>query len=235
MIFIVTDLTRFQNEDIVCVAGVDIKTKKCVRPLPYIEMEYCKKLNILPGAKIKGKLIKAKELKKPHLEDKNYSELEYEGPCSSVEFEDVLKNTTYDSINEGFEGKIPGSSKVIPHNDPPGRSIISLKLKPGQITIMRDGFNPEKIKLHILDNDEKEYKFLPITDLGFYNLAISKQTQPLLIENLNNFIQNQNRIYLRIGLSRRYCSPDGRNGFWIQVNGIYTFPDFLTEVRTHSK
>jgi hypothetical protein len=35
-------------------------------------------------------------------------------------------------------------------------------------------------------------------------------------------------------ISRLYThEKDGRSGFWIQVNGIYTLPEFMTEVRTY--
>lgn len=33
---IITDLTRFKNEEIVCTAGIDYNAKKCIRPLPYL-------------------------------------------------------------------------------------------------------------------------------------------------------------------------------------------------------
>jgi hypothetical protein len=35
MDLIVTDLTRFAKDDIVCIAGIELKTKQCIRPLPY--------------------------------------------------------------------------------------------------------------------------------------------------------------------------------------------------------
>lgn len=75
---------------------------------------------------------------------------------------------------------------------------------------------------------------MPIADLGFNNLNISKQKDPDYTNGLNEFILNQKKVYLRIGLGRRYRNPhDGRDGFWIQVNGIYTFPEFMTKVRTY--
>jgi len=76
--------------------------------------------------------------------------------------------------------------------------------------------------------------YLSITDLGFHNLAVSKQKDPDYMDELNEFIHSQKKVYLRIGLGRRYKNPtDGRDGFWIQVNGIYTFPEFMTKVRAY--
>lgn len=205
MEFIVTDLTRFRkgNPD-VCIAGIKPKTKQCVRPWPYLKMTVCQKLGILPGAILQGDLSKRASAEKPHVEDMNHPKpLAFKGPCTSEEFEDVLEATTYPSIKEGFDGKVPPKSKVIPDHDPPNRSIITLKLQPLQIKIVRDQFDVEKVKFHLEDNDGSKYLFLPITDLGFYNLAIAKQAEANYADQLNSFIWSQKQVYLRIGLSRQ--------------------------------
>jgi len=234
MDLIVTDLTRFSKDDIVCIAGIDVKSKQCIRPLPYLEKATCKKLKLLPGAILEGEFIKPKGVDKPHTEDMNYKGLAFKGPCTSEEFESVLKATAYPSINEGFDNKVPIGTKVISPADPPSRSIITLNLKPNQIEIVRNAFDPKSLRLNIMDNDGRKYTYLSITDLGFHNLAVVKQKDPNYTDELNEFIRNQKKVYLRIGLGRRYKNPtDGRDGFWIQVNGIYTFPEFLTAVRTY--
>ena len=234
MDIIVTDLTRFSKDDVVCIAGIDVKSKQCIRPLPYIEKATCKKLKILPGAILEGNFTKPKSVDKPHTEDMHYGKLSFKGPCTSDEFESVLKASLYPSINEGFDGKVPAGAKVIPPDTPPSRSIITLKLKPAQIEIVRNAFDPKSLRLNILDNDGRKYAYLSITDLGFHNLAVSKQKNPDYTDELNEFVRSQKKLYLRIGLGRRYKNPsDGRDGYWIQVNGIYTFPEFMTKVRTY--
>jgi Dual OB-containing domain len=233
MRFIVTDLTRFQNPEIICIAGIEPKTTRCVRPMPYLKRDTCKQLKILPGAILDGKLRRPATTEKPHIEDMVYKDLRFHGPCSSEEFRQVLIDTTYNSINDGFNDTLPEESKVIPAENPPDRSIITLNIDPSQLEVVRDGYDSKKIKLHLVDNDGRRYRFLPITDLGFYNLAISKEAEPDYTDNLNSFISSQREVYLRIGLSRIFEHADGRNGFWVQVNGIYTFPEFMTEVRTY--
>jgi hypothetical protein len=231
---IVTDLTRFSKDDVVCVAGIDVKSKQCIRPLPYIKKETCKNLKILPGAILEGNFTKPKRVDKPHTEDMHYEKLSFKGPCTSDEFEGVLKASLYPSINKGFDGNVPACVKVIPPDTPPSRSIITLKLKPTQIEIVRNAFDPKNLRLNILDNDGRKYAYLSITDFGFYSLAVSKQKNPDYTDELNEFVRSQKKLYLRIGLGRRYKNPsDGRDGFWIQVNGIYTFPEFMTKVRTY--
>ena len=54
MEIIITDLTRFSNPEIVCIAGINMATSECIRPLPYISVADCKRLNILPGSKLEG-------------------------------------------------------------------------------------------------------------------------------------------------------------------------------------
>jgi hypothetical protein len=53
------------------------------------------------------------------------------------------------------------------------------------------------------------------------------------IDNINNFIQNQEDLYLRVGLGREYESKDGRKGYWLQINGIYTFPEYHEGIRSY--
>jgi hypothetical protein len=191
MDLIVTDLTRFAKDDIVCIAGIELKTKQCIRPLPYPAKSECKRLKLLPGAILEGKFTKPKRVDEPHTEDMNHEGLSFKGPCTSEEFESVLKTTTYPSINEGFDDKVQIGAKVIPHDDPPSRSIITLKLKPNQIEIVRNAFDPKSLRLNIRDNDGKKYVYLSITDLGFHNLAVSKQKDPDYTDELNEYIHSQ--------------------------------------------
>ncbi len=163
----------------------------------------------------------------------HYEGLSFKGPCTSDEFENVLKATTYSSINDGFDDKVPAGTKVIPYDAPPSRSIITLKLKPSQVEIVRNAFDSKNLRLNIKDNDGRTYVYLSITDLGFHALAVSKQNDPNYTDELNEYIYSQKNVHLKMGLSRRHKTSDGRDGFWIQVNGIYTFPEFMTAVRTY--
>ena len=65
MEIIITDLTRFTNPDIVCTAGINPATNECIRPLPYLPTNKCRRLNILPGAIIKGTFV-ARPFTDPH-------------------------------------------------------------------------------------------------------------------------------------------------------------------------
>lgn len=71
MDIIITDLTRFAKQDIVCIAGINPSTNECVRPLPYLPTNECRRLNILPGAILHGNFT-TPPITAPHTEDRNY-------------------------------------------------------------------------------------------------------------------------------------------------------------------
>lgn len=234
MEIIITDLTRFSNPDIVCIAGINPATNECVRPLyksapSYVLLSKCKELNILPGNIIEGDFTKVASLLNPHSEDRNYTTLTRVGICSSEEFQKLLENDLVDSISRGFGYDFPEKGKVIPKNFAPTKSIITLKVKTKNIEIVKDGFKEGNIRLNILDNDGKRFSFLSITDLGFYNYAMKHFYDVNFPTIVNDFIRKQESIYLRIGLGREY-----QDGFWLQINGIYTFPNYDTEIRSYS-
>lgn len=227
---IITDLTRFsEGNDDACLAGVDVESKsKCIRPMPYLTKAQIIKLAIVPGEVLSGDFLK-KTTHLPHVEDvdrKPGTKLKRFGQCSSDDFEEVLKNTSKTSLLNGFENKIKEGSRVIPAETPPCRSIVTLVLKPKQIEIIKDGYG--KFKLHLNDNDGRRYPYMPIADLGFYLRLESNTRDAGYIDTVNSFIYRQSKLYLRVGLAREW-----RGGFWMQINGIYTFPHFLPAVRSY--
>jgi Dual OB-containing domain len=229
---IITDLTRFaEGKDKVCIAGIDIESQaKCLRPIPYLPKSKIIDLSIVPGEILEG-IFDDKKVNLPHVEDVRYSKLKRAGPCKSKDFENVLQNSTHPTIHDGFDKKIPIGEHYIPLDDPPSKSIITLCLHPTQIKLFLDYWG--KFKLKITDNDGKIYNYMPITDLGFFLHLSSKSKSSNNIDDINKFIWKQKKLFLRIGLSRYYESPGGKNGFWLQVNGIYTFPQYLLAVRTY--
>jgi hypothetical protein len=234
MEIIITDLTRFSKPEKVCIAGINTTTGECIRPLPYILYERCKELNILPGSKLTGAFTQNNNRGNPHIEDNYYEELNYIGQSTSNEFYQVLNNSLFNSISQGFGYSFFEGGKVIPYTNSPQHSIITLKVSSSQIKVVKDSYNEGKIKLNFQDNDGKKYSYLPITDLGFYNYAMKHFNDDNFPDSLNSFIDSQNELYLRIGLSGRYKSPDGKDGYWLQINGIYTFPNYDTEIRSYS-
>jgi hypothetical protein len=232
MDIIITDLTRFVNPDIVCTAGINPETNQCIRPMPYLPTGECQRLNILPGAILRGNFV-ATRSEKPHSEDRRVSgRLSFVGPCKSEKFRKILEATLSNSVEEGFGIALQEGQKHIPMEGAPEISIITLRVEPWELEIVADRYKEGRIKAIFTDGAGMVFRYLPITDLGFYNYAM-REYENNRIDELNQFIYAQNEVFLRLGLSRAHRADDGRNGFWLQVNGIYTFPEYLEDIRSH--
>lgn len=231
--YILTDLTRFKKGNPnVCVAVIDPENGQCLRPMPYLSVDSCAKLNVQPGAKIVGEITLKRSNSKPHVEDASYGKLKFGGPSTADEFREVLEMTLSPSVSEGFGVSFDEKQKHIPEETPAEKSILTIKVQPSQVRILEDQFSSGKIKLSFWDSSGRHFQYLPITDRGFYDFAERHQNDAEL-SKVQRLISGQAEIYLRIGLSRSYEAPDGRKGCWLQVNGIYSFPDYPKEIRQY--
>jgi hypothetical protein len=227
---IITDFTRFANPKIVGTAGIDLTTGQCIRPMPYLNASFCKSLNIVPGAILTGEFTPDQNLSGPHQEDMSYKNLSCMGPCTSSEFKLALHTGLCDTVEHGFQIVLAGNQKHIPLGHAIGRSVITIRIQPNKIDIVEGVFNQKKIKLNFTDNSGRAFKYMPIYDIGFQGYADSLHLSNGL-KTLNDFISSQSEVYLRLGLSRLW--DNGKiNGYWMQVNGVYTFPDYHHEIRS---
>lgn len=189
---------------------------------------------MLPGAILNGH-FRRRESSPPHVEDHSYSGLRFGGSCSAAMFHQILCETSVTSVEEGFSVSVPAGQKYIPVDSPPNLSIITTAVNPRHLKIVRDEYNDRKLKVHFTDSSGKEFRYMSITDLGYYEYAIQTVGDIRALRELNDFIGAQDELFLRIGLGREYTSPDGRRGFWMQANGIYTFPHFVEEIRSYRR
>lgn len=238
MRIVVSDLTRFTNNDLLCLAGLT-DDGRCIRPLfatkpGYLSYETCRANNILPGTILEGEFEPFDVINPPHSEDHHINgQLRNCGNVSSDQFRTLLAASSCHSVNGAFGIQLANGIKVIPPGMEPVKSIVTLRLRPENFRICADKHNDEKIKAHLRDDDGNELSFLPVTDLGFFDRVGRKQTRTATAVEATRFIQSQAELYIRLGLSRIYQSPDGRNGYWMQVNGIYTFPGYDNSIRTY--
>ena len=226
---IVTDLTRFKKDDEVCIAGIDLNTGNCIRPMPYLSPKYCRELNILPGAMLNGefKFHPAIQLIGPHQEDMWHEHMRYVGPSSTEDFKRALDMSLCNSIEEGFKIRLIGKQRLVPLNHELNRSIITIKVFPQSVFVIENPKEVGKLRLNFTDMSGRPYVEFPITDLGFHTYAHKKYKDNSL-DQLNAFIHSQSEAYLRIGLARSF-----NDAYWMQVNGVYTFPAFLEELRCY--
>lgn len=233
--YIVTDLTRFSNLTEVCIAVINRETGECFRPLPYFKTEDVTKFNIHPGAILSGEMNINASVNNPHIEDASYNKLKYLGACTGDEFKEILDRTLSESVSSGFGITLAESQKHIPIGENANCSIVTIKIPPNLLSIHRGAYKPTnkptRIKASFRDNNFHYFSYLPITDRGFYDYAQKYNIEDNL-KKIRESINSQEELYLRIGVSRKHQIKD-KNGYWLQVNGIYTFPDFLNEIRTY--
>ena len=230
---IITDLTRFSNRDILCTAGIETQTGQCIRPMPYLQTSRCKELNLLPGAILTGKFTPSAEIAAPHIEDMNYQNLTYHGQCEAHEFRQVLAGSAYNSLSEGFDTDFEDRQKHIPAESAPPRSLITIRVEPFRLQVVQDQYDPKKVKAHITDRSGQQFSFLSITDLGLHIYAENHYKEAGNYTAVNNLLHAQQEVFVRVGLSRYHIAPNGKAGYWLQVNGIYSFPNYFETARRY--
>lgn len=231
MKIIITALTRFKKHATVCTAGVT-DDGTVIRPMPYLSSDECRELDIHPGGILEGDFT-SKNASAPHIEDATFNKLTFNGACSKAEFKAALDATLYPNMSDGFGLEIQLGQKCIPIESQPVRSLITIKVNPRSFSVVQNNYDPSKLKAHFSDGAGTELSFVGVTDRGFYDYAQAHPDDSRKIAEIGHFIHCQDELYLRLGLSRPFEAPDGRNGYWIQLNGIYTFPSYLKYLRCY--
>jgi len=100
---VMTDLTQMPNPNGVCIVGID-EHNRCIRPsMPNgVERRHLyigSRLAIRPRARI-GFKFHPVDIKPPHIEDLGFdpNSIVYEGLCTEVEWEQVLRNSSFVTV-----------------------------------------------------------------------------------------------------------------------------------------
>lgn len=227
---VITDVTHFKNEQLICVAGIDINTGECLRPTSpnYFSAQDLKAYQIKPGSVLSGNFQFLNPSFLPHIEDVSYKNLKFERLCSKNEFREALKSSLSKNIEDGFGIDLGNERKCISSSLNPSKSLITISVNPKSVFVFQDdGFGKKRIKIHFTDENGKEFKYIPVNDLGYY-------AKDYNYEKVNSIVEKQDNVFLRVGIGRQYKSQDGRDGYWIQVNGIYSFPNYFEAARIYN-
>lgn len=227
MRLVITDLTEFHNPDCYCVAGIN-PDGACFRPTKkYFSREECTTFPIFPGTILEGDFTLRSDNEAPHVEDCRRSGVRHAGICTAEEFLDVLREDASHSVAAGFEVEGPECPKCIPKTDPPGRSIITVRVRPKAcwFNIGRDG----KFRFSFYDGADARYSYLPIADLKMRQYQ-ARHDGVVSVDAMSRFLHHQKEVFLRVGLGRCH-RIDSREGYWLQVNGVYSFPAWFPETR----
>jgi hypothetical protein len=226
---VITDVTQMPQPERVCVVGVDAEGRS-IRPIcdGGFQKRYLTQNNeliIRPSAKVEFDLNNM-EIHPPHIEDMafNPSSIVKRGLCNDKEWEKVLQQTSFKIVEEIYEGYLRNKEWVLAGSKT--RSIGTLS----GVTIVDIKLTERSVKPRITFRDIGNHEYSrPVSDLTLWNYCYFKvikkannrlDTEKELIKSL----QNVNRIYLRLGLARPW---EQDNNCWLQVTGVYTFPDYL--------
>lgn len=236
---LITDLTAMSG-DSVCIAGID-RNWNTIRPVfewsvPTRSHLYRgRRAFIFPRAVVAMQLTPHANPEAPHVEDHIWTQ-----PESARHVKLLDQNRWQRTLNELTKPKrtprpLFGATLQPLGQDQnrvvlPGKATYSLATVRCRRNIVlrlreRDS-GGYRFALSFFDDKGEVYQNIPVTDLGLRAWATAQLrlggTKQSVSDLLGRQLNAAEQIYLRLGLGREY---DGR--LWLQVNGIYSFPDWL--------
>lgn len=234
---VITDVTQMPGPGgkQVCVVGIT-QTGECIRPV--CEGGFQKKylyigntLVIRPRARI-GFDFTEVNVEPPHIEDREFapSSIVNYGMCNDVDWENVLRSSSYIKVTDIYNGFLQDGNWVKPGSKTKSiatlsqATLISVQL-PEWEGNLRYRLSFRDISRNIFD--------CPISDLAFRELCYKEvkrdgHLRSSVSGELTNTLKSVDRMYLRLGLARPFRKSEvDEPRCYLQVTGIYTFPDYL--------
>ena len=223
------------NRDEVCVVGVD-QRNQCTRPVLTngvlkSHLYIGDKLAIRPRAKIKFDFYRVL-IEPPHIEDLGFepNSIVYDGLCTDAEWEKVLGDSSFSTVSDIYDGLLREHRWVEPGTNT--RSIGTLSQAHVTAVKLPEWSGRLRYRLSFIDNTGFAYD-IPVSDLAFRELSYAEvkkhgRSRAAVSEQITGLLTSADRLYLRLGLARPWINPNtGKLGCWMQVTGIYSFPDYL--------
>lgn len=232
---VITDLTQMKDGNYVCIVGIN-ESGQCVRPVAEArekgvpkDLLYCKsQLIIRPGARVEFDFHPVK-VELPHVEDHGFDpkHIVSKGFCISTEWEDILGNSSYATVDKIYDGLLEEHKWVIPGANTKSTGTLA------RPTIVGIGLSESSVKPRLAFRDDTGHLFdCPASDLALWNLCHSSvkrqgRTRGELSSELVSLLQTADRVYLRLGLARPWRqSVSSEPRCYLQVTGVYTFPAY---------
>lgn len=230
---IITDVTRMQVPR-VCIAGIteEGQTIRPIFPHGNIEEDWLYENGqaiIRPFATINFNIIEHRP-KPPHCEDwVIHPEYRiFSGILIEEEKRIFLEKYADPSVNKIFGAEIQVRPGHFIRENEGCRSLGTIQTQIVTHLIMRDREGKLEYRIEFIDENGDLYE-LPITDLSFRYFVESELRKQVSHNRISsNLIQqfHHSEVFLRIGLTRPTWKEHPHCCF-LQVNGIYTFPDYL--------
>lgn len=235
---LITDLTAMGG-DKVCIAGIDRQwnTIRPVFPWPDIPtrrvLRRGRQVRIRPRAVVMMLLEPLAATEAPHVEDWLWTRSHAARPLQILEderWQRVLQTLAEDCPRPLFGAALQSLGRDRNRIILPGKATHSLatvhcarKMDFRLRERDRGGF---RFALSFYDDKGEVYQNIPVTDLALREWAYAGQRRGAEARSLAGEVTAKlnaaDEVYLRLGLGREY---EGK--FWLQVNGIYSFPDWL--------
>lgn len=229
----ITDVTEMWASQ-VCIAGVTPKFE-CVRPVIEggVQMWDLYKDDqpiIFPGAKLWMDFSPA-QIAPPHIEDQTFNPktVEFKDTFEGRHWETLLRRTSSESVQGIFNGNLKERQVA------PGTQTCSLGTI-GCVKILNLDVDTRYDRRTVLRMDFSDasggvHTRFPVNDLAFRGmfsqLLERGETTLRAASSLMAKLEQADRTYLRIGLARPTSIGRYPETCWVQVTGVYTFPDYL--------
>lgn len=230
---LITDVTAMRGEA-VCFAGVNA-AGECKRPIfadrrSILREHLAPKQGglIRPRAVVEMELTRCDRWEAPHVEDCffDWEQVEALFLVSEKEWRDWLAFLAVEDIAAALGVKLSEGRKA---RSGEGRASLTTvracEIEGFQIQESRYEAGKHRYRLRFRSEQGRRYH-LPVTDLSLRALAEGLLAQvgerAVVAERIFTSILEADEVYLRLGLGRHF-----RGWHYLQVNGIYTFPDYL--------
>jgi hypothetical protein len=227
MQIVISHLTRMQP-GYICVAGIDLETKRHIRPVSTRGQLTRDLLRKQGGVFEIGAIVELGKTvnigRPPEWEDRKFApqNLRFIRRTQPQEFWSLLVQTSADNLKSLFGNDLQQTQKGC--TVPLGCGTASLgHLRPNGIRQL--GINEwKKVRMQITDVERQPY--LSVTDIRLYE---ADQTSPRhqILESLSRRIQ-QDTVIVAVGLSRPWRKEsDAVECHWLQVNNLHLKDDPL--------
>ncbi len=223
---VITDLTVLGRENRVCLAGIDEQTGEFIRPLPYLTQSGCIKRNWHPGLSLMGLFVRP-WIERPHIEDRYYCLQLFSGrSLAELDWLALLRTHSFTAIQTAFGIEIMNDemaqARYIGPEHSPQRSLATLKVAPQTVEVKHSRRVGNRIRVSFIDSAGYRFHDLPVSSLATRRFMTDAHPH---LKTWETRVKFQQQLFLRVGLTRYFCQRE-KCGYWLQVNGLYGFPDF---------
>ena len=230
---VITDVTRMKTPR-VCIAGVteDGQTIRPIFPYGNIEEDWLYEngqVVVRPFARISLNLM-APRSNPPHCEDWviQPESRKFLGLLNEEEGKAFLSRIADPSVDKMFGADLQSRPGHYIRENEGCRSLGTVHAKIITRVMLRENNGKLDYRIEFVDDNDCIYS-LSVTDLSFRYYVFYKHCESIALQRIANYLVqqfHQGDVYLRIGLARPTWKEHPHCCF-LQVNGIYTFPDYL--------